>query len=114
MVNAYRDGNDVPTLIGVSSADGQTPLRVYVNPATHRVLVDNGGGSSGITVLVATGAVNGTNAAFTFTKEPSYIVSDHGWYAPINSNGTTNWTWNAGTLTATMTIPPTEDIFGVQ
>lgn len=59
--------------------------------------------------LVATGAVNQMNAAFTFTVEPSYIVSDGVWYR-VNKG----WTWNAGTLTATLTVPPTFDIWGVE
>lgn len=40
--NAARDQNDVPTLLAVSSADGTSPIRVYVNPTTHRLLVDGG------------------------------------------------------------------------
>ena len=64
-------------------------------------------------ILVATGTVNGLNASFTFTELPSVIVSDHAHYTQTNKTGTTNWTWNAGTLTATMTIPPTEDIYGL-
>ena len=39
MTNAYRDENYVPTLIASSSADGQTPVRVYADPTTHRLLV---------------------------------------------------------------------------
>jgi len=63
--------------------------------------------------LAATGTVNGINAAFTFTQKPSYIVSDHAVYKTTNKGGGTNWTWNGGTLTATLTVPPTEDIYGI-
>ena len=42
MANANRDQNSVPTLLGVSSVDG-TPVAVYVDPITHRLLVDNSG-----------------------------------------------------------------------
>lgn len=56
--------------------------------------------------LAATGSVDGSNAAFTFAKEPSWIVSDGAWYRVGNG-----WTWNAGTLTATLTIPPQSDIW---
>ncbi len=38
--NAERDQNNVPTLIGASSVDGKTPVRVYADPTTHRLLVD--------------------------------------------------------------------------
>lgn len=40
MADARRDQNSVPTLIGVSSADGVTPVNVYVDPTTHRLLAD--------------------------------------------------------------------------
>ena len=45
--NAKRDQNNVPTLLGVSSADGTTPVRVWADPDTHRLLVDLGAGVVG-------------------------------------------------------------------
>ncbi len=60
------------------------------------------------TPLTATGTVDGSNSAFTFTQKPTYIVSDSAWYRENKG-----WTWNSGTLTATMTIPPSTDIFGI-
>lgn len=49
MADAKRDRNSVTTLIGVSSADGITPVVVYVDPVTHRLLVNSssGGGTPG-------------------------------------------------------------------
>lgn len=66
-----------------------------------------GTGGAGFTELTATGTVDGNNTAFTFTELPDYIVSDHAWYKE-----NVGWTWNGGTLTATMTIPPSDDIWG--
>lgn len=63
-------------------------------------------GSPSLGFLSATGSVNSLNAAFTFTQKPSYVVSDGAWYRVNNG-----WTWNAGTLTATMSIPPQSDIW---
>lgn len=40
MANAYRDENYVPTLIGVSSVDGQTPTRIEVNATTNAMHVE--------------------------------------------------------------------------
>src|SRR5688572_25103565 len=40
MANAKIDDNRNPTLIGVSNADGVTPLRLYVDSATNRLLVN--------------------------------------------------------------------------
>lgn len=67
----------------------------------------NQGGSDGggFTLLPATGAVNGINTAFTFTEQPDYIVSDGAWYRE-----NIGWTWSSPT--ATMIIPPNDDIFG--
>lgn len=106
--NAKRDENSVPTLIGVSSADGTTTLRAYVDPLTHRLLVSSAGGG-GLTELPATGTVNGSNVTFTFTQEPTYIVSDGAWYKKLDNNGNTQW---SGTTTVTMVIPPTTSIYG--
>lgn len=47
MDNASRDENFVPTLLGVSSADGTTPTTIYADPDTHRLLVDLGAGVVG-------------------------------------------------------------------
>lgn len=111
MSQAKRDQNFVPTLLGVSNADGTTPVIIYADPTTHRLLVDIAGG--GVTELTATGTVNGINTQFTFIQQPSYIVADGAWYKAQDNNGNTQWSWNAGTLTATMTIPPTSAIFGI-
>lgn len=64
--------------------------------------------ASGISELLATGLVNGTNAAFTFTEQPTYIVSDG-----VFMKAGKGWSWNSGTLTATMDIPPSLDIYGI-
>lgn len=104
MAQAKRDENSITTLIAVSNADGVTPVTLYADPVTHRLLVSNSG-SSGFTLLPATGDVNGSNVTFTFTEEPTYIISDGAWYR-VNKG----WTWSV--LTATMTIPPNDDIYG--
>ncbi len=59
MADAARDGNNVPTLIAVSSADGSTPTRVYANPTTHRLLVESS------TVVNQAVLVDGTQTAST-------------------------------------------------
>ncbi len=45
--DAKRDQNSITTLLGVSSVDGVTPVRIWVDPVTHRVLVDAAGAISG-------------------------------------------------------------------
>lgn len=61
MAEAKRDGNYVPTLIGVSSVDGVTPVTVYVDPVTHRLYVDATGGTGTVTsIATGTGLTGGT------------------------------------------------------
>lgn len=109
---ANKDSNSVATLIAVSSSDGTSIVRLWADPITHRLLVDNSGGGGGFTELPATGTVNGLNAVFGFTQQPTYIVSDSAIYKPLDNNGNVQWTWNSGTSQATMTIPPSSSIFG--
>ena len=45
MGNAKRDDNSIPTLIAVSNADGTTPVTLYADPTTHRLLVSATSGS---------------------------------------------------------------------
>ncbi len=71
MANAYRDENSVPTLIGTSNADGFTPVRVYANPITHRLLVDSAGGTGTGTWYSVTGAIDGSNVTFTIATTPT-------------------------------------------
>ena len=46
MADAKRDSNSVSTLLGVSSADGVTPVLLYADPTTHRLLTDATAGMS--------------------------------------------------------------------
>lgn len=110
MANAKKDENRVSTLLGVSSTDGVTPVRIYADSVTHRLYVDLAGGG-GFTNLTATGTVDGANVTFTFTQVPSYIVTDGVWLTPLDNKGLTQWS-NVGT-TITMVIPPNSSIFGI-
>lgn len=57
---ASRDENNVPTLLGVSSSDGSTVVKVYADPSTHRLLVNSSGGSGTVTeVDTGTGLTGG-------------------------------------------------------
>lgn len=48
MSNAKHDQNHVPTLTGVSNADGTTPVPIYADPTTHRLLIDSASGSGDV------------------------------------------------------------------
>lgn len=46
MAQAKRDENSVATLLGVSSVDGVTPVVLWADPTTHRLLTDSATGMS--------------------------------------------------------------------
>ncbi len=85
-MDASRDANRITTLLGVSNVDGTTPVTVYADPVTHRLLVDIPGGSGTVTsVSVAT--ANGfagtvanatTTPAITLTTTVTGILYGNG------------------------------------
>ena len=38
---ARHDANDVPSLLGVSNVDEETPVPIYADPVTHALLVSD-------------------------------------------------------------------------
>lgn len=50
MGEARRDQNHVTTLLAVSSVDGETPVPLWADPITHRLLVEGSGGSGDVTI----------------------------------------------------------------
>ena len=67
--------------------------------------------TGGLTKLTTVSVVDGSNTAFIFSKQPTYIVSDNSWVSATDNNGGVNWTWD-GVNTITMTIPPQASIYG--
>jgi len=47
MADAKRDNNNITTLLGVSNVDGITPVTLWADPVTHRLLVSSIGGTVG-------------------------------------------------------------------
>jgi hypothetical protein len=82
MAEAKRDQNHVTTMLGVSDADGTTPMNAVAEPIRHAVSVDDGvdGSDLGenfaardqnhVPVLMAVSAVDGV------TPVPLYIDGD--------------------------------------
>lgn len=111
-----KDDNDYPVMGGTSSLDNNTIINSSFDPLTRRLLTDDSGGSGGFTVLTATETPNGIRTVFTFpsaTAQPTFIVSDNAMTRATTAAGTVNWTWSSGTLQATMTIPPIDDIVAI-
>lgn len=87
MAQAARDQNFVTTLLAVSSVDGVTPVTLYANPTTHRLLVDLAGGGSGTVQTISIATANGfagtsdddpTNPTLTLSTTVTGILSGNG------------------------------------
>ena len=63
--------------------------------------------ATGITELTATGTINSVNTSFTFLSQPDYIFIDG-----VKYKENAGWTWDNGTLTATVTKAPDYSIWG--
>lgn len=60
MADAKRDSNYVPTLLAVSNADGVTPVVLWADPTTHRLLVSSAPGAlSDLTDVTLTSVAQG-------------------------------------------------------
>lgn len=91
---------------------GAPTVSVGPNGVTHLDFAASGG----FTTLAATETPDGSTTVFTFstaTAQPSYIVVDNVWMKATTKAGNTNWTWNSGAKTATLSIPPSDDIWAV-
>ena len=76
MAEAKRDNNMITTLIGVSSADGITPVTIYVDPITHRVLTSAAAGGpagSDTQVQFNDGGVMAGDSGLTFNKTTNVL-----------------------------------------
>lgn len=121
--NAKRDQNFVTTLMAVSNVDGVTPVLLYADPVTHRLLVSTTGGGSGDVVGPASATANAI-ARYNLTtgkliKNSNVTISDTGainvagaFTLPIvdgttgqvlttNGSGVVSWGSVAGTGTVT-------------
>lgn len=91
MANAAIDDNSRPTLTAVSSADGKTPVRLYADPTTHRLLIDGGSGPAVATTWTVTGNTRTiTDATVTVTSVIffMYATPPAGFWAVVCGSGT--------------------------
>lgn len=73
MANTFHDSNHIPVLLATSSADGVTPVLVWADPTTHRLLTT----SSTTTVYTETpsGAINSSNKTYTVLHTINNVFS---------------------------------------
>lgn len=60
MSDAKHDANRVATLLGVSSSDGTTPVSIYADPTTHRLLTQSTGSAAPVDATYVTLSTNAT------------------------------------------------------
>ncbi len=83
MVNATRDQNRVPALIGLSSVDGVSLVRIAVNPVNGKVKMEFG---SSVSAVVAQNAARDQNHITTIAGVSS---SDNTIFIPLSVNPAT-------------------------
>ena len=88
MAQASRDQNFVPTLLGVSNVDGTTPITVYADPTTHRLLVDLAGGSGTVTSVSVVTANGFAGTVANATTTPAITISTTITSPVLAGNGT--------------------------
>ena len=110
--NAKKDQNYISSLLGASSADGKTPVVVWADPTTHRLLIDGVGtvGATGPTgpsggIAGPTGATGptGPTGANSTAQGPTGLQGPTG----PTGVGTTGPTGAPGAASATGATGPT-------
>src|SRR6267142_3850162 len=113
-MQAKHDQNNIPTLLGVSSVDGTTPVTIYASPSTHRLLVDSASGSGTVTsvsVVTANGFAGSvanptTTPAITLTTTITGILKGNGTAISAASDGTDYLSPTTG-ITVSQSTPQT-------
>lgn len=75
MAQAPRDENRITTLLGTSNADGITPVVIWADPVTHRLLVDLPGGSGTVTSVSVVTANGFAGTVADPTSTPAITIS---------------------------------------
>lgn len=88
MANAKLDDNSRPSLIAVSSADGTTPVRLYADPITHRLLVDFASAGGTVTSVSVVSANGFAGSVATATTTPAITLSTTVNSPALAGNGT--------------------------
>ena len=110
-ISAPRENNRVPALIGTSSTDGVTPTTVYVDPTTHRLLVNSAGGvtAAQIAAHFITDEIQSTNNQTIFPTTQTIVQIE---YVSINGSiqSPTSYTVGTNSVTLSSGIPANNDV----
>lgn len=102
MTDAKRDNNYVTTLIAVSSVDGVTPVTLYADPTTHRLLTAAANGTlASLTDVTLTSVAQGDVLYYNGTKWVNLPAGTNGFVLTTGGPGANpSWT-SAGSGTVT-------------
>lgn len=101
MAEAKRDGNYVPTLLAVSNVDGVTPVVLYADPTTHRLLVSASAGAlDDLTDVTITGVAQGDTLYYNGTAWVNLAAGTSGKFLKTQGAGA-NPMWDTPTVTIT-------------
>lgn len=101
MATGYHDNDHTATLMAVSSADGKTPVVVWADPSTHRILTSST--TTTVYTETPTGAIDGVNTTYTTVHTINSIFSFaiNGQYL----HPTADYTTSGSTITMTSPLP---------
>ena len=116
-MNSKRDENRIPTLLAVSNVDGITPITLFADPVTHRLLVDLPAGAGTVTSVSVVTANGISGSVATATTTPA-ITLTLGVITPTSVNGLTlasqavGFTIAGGTTSKSLTVPLDASVSG--
>lgn len=102
MANAKIDQNYTRTLLAVSNVDGSTPINLYADPTTHRLLVDLSGS---ISSHFQTDQFTSTANQVQFTASQTPLATQYLSINGIIQTPTTDYTVSGAVATLTSGIP---------
>lgn len=109
MATGYHDQNHTPTLMGTSSADGKTPVVLWADPNTHRLLTSAGGASITVYTETPSGLINGSNTTYTtlhtITSIFSFAINGQYLHPQDIAAGTGDYTFTGSTITFLTALP---------
>jgi hypothetical protein len=101
MANASIDQNFTRTLLAVSSTDGTTPVTLYADPTTHRLLVD----LADISSHFKTDQYTSTASQVQFTASQTPLQTEYVTVNGLIQTPTTDYSISGSTLTLASGIP---------
>lgn len=109
MATGFHDQNHTATLMAVSSSDGKTPVVLWADPNTHRLLTSGTGGSITVFTETPTGAIDGVNVTYTtlhaITSIFSFAINGQYLHPQDIAAGTGDYTFTGSTITFLSALP---------